>query len=121
MWGYRMEYFLHQPVRKKCANAHLVGVHAPVIEGDNQWGYGIDPIRNGSQTDADGCRLRALASQMEAAIYDVRTAKLMAPGPDGKHLRLHKFAGKHLPDSTDQIRLASTRRQQAELNVGQSR
>lgn len=32
-------------------------------------------------------RVRALASQMEAAIYDVRTVRLIAPGPDGKPLR----------------------------------
>lgn len=32
-------------------------------------------------------RIRALASQMEAAIYDVRTAKLLATGPEGKPLR----------------------------------
>ncbi|MDR9863450.1 type I DNA topoisomerase [Pseudomonas baetica] len=32
-------------------------------------------------------RIRALASQMEAAIYDVRTAKLIALGPNGKPLR----------------------------------
>ncbi|AIC21829.1 DNA topoisomerase I [Pseudomonas chlororaphis] len=32
-------------------------------------------------------RIRALASQMEAAIYDVRTAKLLAVGPNGKPLR----------------------------------
>ncbi|AMB86044.1 DNA topoisomerase I [Pseudomonas agarici] len=32
-------------------------------------------------------RIRALASQLEAAIYDVRTAKLIAVGPGGKPLR----------------------------------
>ncbi|WP_248767872.1 type I DNA topoisomerase [Pseudomonas sp. MWU12-2345] len=32
-------------------------------------------------------RIRALASQLEAAIYDVRTAKLLAVGPGGKPLR----------------------------------
>ncbi|VXC24703.1 DNA topoisomerase I, plasmid [Pseudomonas sp. 8Z] len=32
-------------------------------------------------------RIRALASQLEAAIYDVRTAKLLAVGPDRKPLR----------------------------------
>ena len=32
---------------------------------------------------------RALASQLEAARYDVRTAKLLAPGPDGKTLRFN--------------------------------
>ncbi|QHC91333.1 type I DNA topoisomerase [Pseudomonas chlororaphis] len=32
-------------------------------------------------------RIRALASQMEAAVYDVRTAKLLAMGPNGKPLR----------------------------------
>lgn len=31
--------------------------------------------------------IRALASQLEAAVYDVRTAKLLAVGPDGKPLR----------------------------------
>lgn len=34
-------------------------------------------------------RIRALASQLDAAIYDVRTAKLVAPGPDGKALRFN--------------------------------
>ncbi len=32
-------------------------------------------------------RIRALASQLEAAVYDVRTAKLLAVGPDGTPLR----------------------------------
>jgi len=34
-------------------------------------------------------RVRALASQMESAIYDVRTAKLIAAGPEGKPLRFN--------------------------------
>lgn len=32
-------------------------------------------------------RMRALASQMETAVYDIRTAKLIAVGPNGKPLR----------------------------------
>lgn len=32
-------------------------------------------------------RVRALASQMESALYNVRTVKLIASGPDGKPLR----------------------------------
>lgn len=32
-------------------------------------------------------RIRALASQLETAVYDVRTAKLIAVGPNGKPLR----------------------------------
>lgn len=36
-------------------------------------------------------RIRALASQLEAAIYDVRTTKLIAPGPNGVPLRFGAY------------------------------